>query len=137
MKKIILTLIILSYFTSLMAIEKLSSLSQLEESKYTFLVFEKNGCPWCSRYKSELDFIIDKYKNKITFYKVKKGSDIFSEFRKKYGIKVIIYPMTYIFKKDDKNKAKIVNEIYGYQTSQYIEEDVFSEVFKSDLSSKH
>ena len=129
MKKIILALLILSSFTSLMAMQKLTSLSQLDENQYSFLVLEKNGCPWCSKYKGELDFIVDDYSDKITFYKLKKGSDLFRKFTKKYNKRVIIYPMTYIFKKSKKNDAKIIDEIYGYQTLEYIEEDLFKELF--------
>ena len=129
MKKIILILFLLSSFTSLMAMQRLTSLAQLEESEYTFLVLEKNGCPWCSKYKGELDFIIEDYEGKIKFYKLKKGSDTFYKFKKKYNLKIIVYPMTYIFKKSKEKEAKIIYDIYGYQTLEYIEEDVFKEVF--------
>ena len=130
MKKIILILFILSSFTSLMAMQRLTSVSQLEENEYTFLVLERNGCPWCSKYKGELDFIVDDYEDKIKFYKLKKGSDTFNKFTKQYNLKIIIYPMTYIFKKSKNAEAKIVYEMYGYKPLEYIEEDVFTEVFR-------
>ncbi len=131
MKKIILITLLLSSITSLYAMQRLTSLSQIEENSYSFIVLERNGCPWCSKYKSELDFIIDDYEDKIKFYKLKKGSDIFKKFTKKYNLKIIIYPMTYIFKKSKTNEAKIVYEMYGYKPLEYIEDDVFKEIFKS------
>ena len=67
MKKIFLILFILFSFTSLMAMQKLTSVAQLEENEYTFLVLERNGCPWCHKYKEELDFIVDDYENQIKF----------------------------------------------------------------------
>ena len=98
MKKIILIFFIFSAFTSLMAMQRLTSLSQLKENNYTFLVLERNGCPWCSKYKSELEFINSDYEDKIKFYKVKN------------------------------NDSKIIYEIYGYQTLEYIEDDVLKEI---------
>ena len=136
MKKIILILFMLSSFTSLIAMQRLTSLSQLEENSYTFLVLERNGCPWCSKYKGELDFIVDDYEDQIKFYKLKKGSDVFNAFTKKYNKKIIIYPMTYILKSSKKDRAKIVYEMYGYKPLEYIEEDVFKEVFHKSLKSQ-
>ncbi|PHS57482.1 MAG: hypothetical protein COB17_05725 [Sulfurimonas sp.] len=52
MKKLILIILI---SLSLHAIENLKSISQLKEHKMIFLVFEKNGCPWCVMYKNELE----------------------------------------------------------------------------------
>ena len=128
MKKIILIFFIFSAFTSLMAMQRLTSLSQLKENNYTFLVLERNGCPWCSKYKSELEFINSDYEDKIKFYKVKKCSNIFNKFIKKYNKKIIIYPMTFILKKVKNNDSKIIYEIYGYQTLEYIEDDVLKEI---------
>ena len=65
MKKLIFIILILYSSASLFAIDKLTSLSQLEENKFTFLVFEKKGCPWCARYKIELEDIALKYKSEI------------------------------------------------------------------------
>ena len=129
MKKLILLVVLLFLSTSLSAIENLKSLKQLQEHDLIFLIYEKNGCPWCSQYKSVLESsIIIKYKSEIKFFKVKKGSEIFSELRKKFRKKPIIYPMTYILKLDKNKESEIIYEIYGYQTQEYIEE-----VFKDEL----
>ena len=114
---------------SLNAFENLKSLSQLKEHDIVFLVYEKNGCPWCVQYKNELeDEIIQKYKEDVQFFKVKKGSKIFTRLRKEMGYEVIIYPMTYILKKDTNRELKLIDEIYGYQTGDYIED-----IFKNKL----
>ena len=134
MKNIILIALLLLSFTSLMAMQRLTSLNQIQENQYTFLVLERNGCPWCSKYKGELDFIVDDYEDKMKFYKLKKDSDTFNKFTKKHNLKIIIYPMTYIFKKSSKGEAEIVYEMYGYKPLDYIEGDVFKEVF--DKNSK-
>ena len=136
MKKLILILFLLSSFTSLMAMDRLTSLLQLQDNQYTFLVLEKKGCPWCSKYKTELDFIVDDYEDKMKFYKLKKGSDTFNKFTKKYNLKIIIYPMTYILKKQKNAEAKIVYEMYGYKPLEYLEEDVFKEVFTTNVKPK-
>jgi len=121
MYRIILIISILIYMSiSLNAMERLKSLKQLNEHKFIFLVFEKNGCPWCVKYKNELDYIEADNKPKVKFFKVKKGSSIFTELRKKQGYNIIVYPMTYILKQE-KNKSKRIHEIYGYQTEEYIE----------------
>ena len=115
---------------SLNAFENLKSLSQLKEHKIIFLTYVKNGCPWCVQYKSELEAgIIQKYKNDIKFFKVEKGSEIFSQLRRKFKYKIIIYPMTYILKLDNNQEPKTVYEIYGYQTKDYIEEVFQNEIF--------
>ena len=94
-----------------------------------FLVFDKNGCPWCTKYEIELqNKITIKYKKDMKFYKVQKGSEIFSELRKEFGLKIIIYPMTYILRLNDKKVPEIVEEVYGYQTEEYIEE-LFLKIF--------
>jgi hypothetical protein len=121
MKKLIL--IILFLYMPLNAFEDLKSLSQLKEHSLVFLVFEKHGCPWCTKYDIELGSkIIDKYGKDIKFFKVEKGSEIFSQLRKEFKLKIIIYPMTYILKLNDKNVPEIIDEIYGYQTEEYVEE---------------
>lgn len=123
MKKLILIITLLFLHVTLNAFEDLKSLSQLRENTLVFLVFEKNGCPWCTKYQNELGSkITKKYKKDIKFFKVEKGSEIFSELRKEFGLKIIIYPMTYILKLNDKNEHDIVDEIYGYQTEEYVEE---------------
>ena len=128
MKKLILIAILFLYMP-LNAFEELKSLSQLKEHNVVFLVFDKNGCPWCTKYEIELqNKITIKYKKDMKFYKVQKGSEIFSELRKEFGLKIIIYPMTYILRLNDKKVPEIVDEIYGYQTEEYIEE-LFLKIF--------
>ncbi len=123
MKKLIILITLLFLSTSLPAIEKLKSLDQLKEHKIIFLVFERNGCPWCSKYKNELDqYTIQKYKHEIKFFKIKKRSAIFSAFRKEFRKKIIIYPMTYIIKLDKNKNPKIIEETYGYQEEEYLDE---------------
>ncbi|QOY54210.1 hypothetical protein HUE87_10045 [Candidatus Sulfurimonas marisnigri] len=130
MYKLILVTILLFFSASANALESLKSLSQLKEHHIIFLVFEKNGCPWCVRYKSELDYIIkQKYKTDIKFFKVQKGSEISSQLRKEFGHKIIIYPMTYILKLNSNKESEIVHEIYGYQTVEYIEDIFQNELF--------
>ena len=123
MNKIISLIMMLLLSISLSAFENLKSLSQLKEHKLIFLDFEKNGCPWCVKYKDELESsTIKKYKTDMKFFKVKKGSRIFSKLRKKFKLKIIIYPMTYIIKLNDNKEPEILHEIYGYQTEEYLEE---------------
>lgn len=123
MKKLILIIMVLFLYMPLSAFEDLRSLSQLKEHSLIFLVFEKNGCPWCTKYKNELEYkITKKYKTEIKFFKVQKGSKIFSQLREKFKLKILIYPMTYILKLNDKKVSQIVEEIYGYQTEEYVEE---------------
>lgn len=122
MKKLLL-IILLFLYMPLNAFEDLKSLTQLKEHSLVFLVFDKIGCPWCTKYEIELKSkIIKKYAKDIKFFKVQKGSEIFSELRKEFGLKIIIYPMTYIIKLNDKKVSEIVEEIYGYQTEEYVEE---------------
>ncbi|MDD5156857.1 hypothetical protein [Sulfurimonas sp.] len=122
MKKLLL-IILLFLYIPLNAIEDLKSLSQLKENSLVFLVFEKKGCPWCTKYEIELQGkIVEKYSKNIKFFKVEKGSEIFSQLRKEFGFKIIIYPMTYMIKSNDKKASEIVEEIYGYQTEEYVEE---------------
>lgn len=122
MKKLILIIILLLYMP-LNAFEDLKSISQLKEQSLIFLVFDKNGCPWCTKYEIELDKkIIKKYEKDIKFFKVKKGSEIFIELRKEFKCKIIIYPMTYILRLNEEKALEVVEEIYGYQTEEYIEE---------------
>lgn len=129
MNKLILIVLLLSVSISLNAMQRLKSLQQLKEYKYIFLVYEKDGCPWCVKYKNELDYIETKYKSSIKFFKVKKGTEMSSKLRKEYGYKVIIYPMTYILKLDKGNELKLLEEIYGYQTEDYIEELFKKKIF--------
>lgn len=122
MKKLLL-IILLFLYMPLSAFEDLKSLSQLKENSLVFLVFEKRGCPWCSRYEAELGSkITEKYSKDVKFFKVEKGSEIFSQLRKEFGFKIIIYPMTYMIKSKDKKTSEIVEEIYGFQTEEYVEE---------------
>ena len=127
MNKLILIVLFFLTALSLTAMDRLKSISQLKGYPLVFLVYEKSGCPWCIRYKNELDYIEIKYKSSIKFFKVKKGSKAASILRKEFGYKPIIYPMTYILKKE---KSKLLYEIYGYQTQEYIEEVFRDEVFK-------
>jgi len=123
MNKFVLIVVVLVLSISLDAFENLKSLSQLKEHRFVFLVFEKNGCPWCIRYKNVLESgIIDKYGKEIKFFRAKKGTKISSQFRKKLGYKIIIYPMTYIFKSNKDKELELVDDIYGYQTEEYLEE---------------
>ena len=120
MRKMILILLL---SLSLNAFENLKSLSQLKEHNLVFLTFEKNGCPWCIRYKNELEpSITQRYKAYVKFFKVKKGSKIYSQLRKKFRLKILIYPMTYIIGLDENKEPKILHEIYGYQTATYIDD---------------
>jgi hypothetical protein len=125
MKKIVLMVLILFLSVSADDFEDLKSLSQLKEHKLIFLKFDKNGCPWCARYTNELESgITKKYAKDIKFFRVQKGSEIFSLFRNELKYEILIYPMTYILKLNDKNESEIVHEIYGYQTQEYVE-DIF------------
>jgi len=123
MRKLILTMLILCSSVSANAFEELKSLSQLKEHDLIFLKFNKIGCPWCTRYQNELEpKITKKYEKKIKFFKVQKGSKIFSQFRKELKYEILIYPMTYILKLNKNKETEIIHEIYGYQTQEYIEE---------------
>jgi len=123
MKKLIILITILFLSTSLSAIEKLKSLDQLKQHKIVFLVFERNGCPWCYKYKDEIEvFTMQKYKYEMKFFKIKKGSEVFSAFIREFNKKIIIYPMTYIIKLNKDNNPKIIEETYGYQREEYLDE---------------
>ena len=123
MKKIILFILLLFVSTSLSAIEELQSMEQLKENNLVLLAFEKNGCPWCVSYKSVLNSdTLKKYQADIKIFKVKKWSKVFKEFTKKFGKRIIIYPMTYVIKIDKNKELKIIHETYGYQTTEYLEE---------------
>jgi len=131
MNKFILFIMTLFLSTSLYSIERLQSISQLQEHKLIFLVFERNGCPWCAKYKNELEFTLEEeYKEDIKFFKVKKGSEVFSMLTNVFRQDVIIYPMTYIIKLDENKESKIIYEIYGYQTEDYVEEVFDKEILK-------
>ncbi|QOY52338.1 hypothetical protein [Candidatus Sulfurimonas baltica] len=126
MKKIILFITLLFFSSSLSAIEEIKSMSQLKEHKLILLAFEKNGCPWCVRYKNVLNSeSIKKYQTDVKFFKAQKWSEVFKKFTKKFDKKIVIYPMTYIIELDQNNESKIVHEIYGYQTVEYLE-DLFT-----------
>ena len=112
---------------SVQAVEKLEFARELKEHKLVFLAYEKQGCPWCVMYKSELEDLEKLYKNSIKIYKVKKGTDVAKKLRKEFGFKPIIYPMTYILKQDNSKKHKMIYEIYGYRDVAYIK-DVFKEL---------
>lgn len=125
MRKLILTILILYSSLTAKAIEELTSLSQLKEHDLIFLKFDKIGCPWCTKYKNELESeITKKYENKIKFFTVQKGSEVFSQFRRELRYEIIIYPMTYILKLNKNKESEIIEQIYGYQTQEYIE-DIF------------
>ncbi len=131
MNKFILFIMTLFLSTSLYSIERLQSIAQLQEHKLIFLVFERTGCPWCSKYKTELEFTLEEeYKEDIKFFKVKKGSEVFSMLTNVFRQDVIIYPMTYIIKLDENKESKIIYEIYGYQTEDYVEDLFDKEIIK-------
>lgn len=116
-------MLILFLYVSANDFEELKSLSQLKEHDLIFLKFDKNGCPWCARYQNELEpTITKKYAKDIKFFKVQKGSEIFSQFRRELKYEILIYPMTYILKLNKNKESEIIHEIYGYQTQEYIED---------------